>query len=120
MFDEIFEFAKSVGQVGPEEEDVLFRLCQAAECELTGKLKDGVSPEGCRGAFVIAAAWMALAGLCVSRQDGESITAWSAGDVSIKGRMSAGEQAAVYTGQAQRLMAPYCVDDDFAFLGVKG
>lgn len=119
MFDEIFAFAKSVGQVEPGEEELLSRLCEAAETELTGKLKEGVSAEDCRGAFVIAAAWMALAGLCVSRQE-DGVTAWSAGDVSVKGRLSAGEQAAVYTAQAQRLMAPYCVDEGFAFLGVKG
>lgn len=119
MFDEIVAFAKSVGQVEPEEEEALSRLCEAAEAELTAKLKKGVSAEDCHGAFIIAAAWMALAGLCISRQE-DGITAWSAGEVSVKRGMDAGMQAAVYRGQAERLMAPYCVDDGLIFVGVKG
>ena len=118
MFDEIFAFAKAVGQVEPGEEEILSRLCEAAEAELAEKLKSGVRAEDCHGAFVIAAAWMALAGLCISRQDG--ITSWSAGEVSVKCGADAGTQAAVYRGQAKRLMEPYCEDDKFAFVGVEG
>ena len=120
MIDEIFDFAKTVGQVSAEEEGVLLSLCRAAETELSGQLKEGCAAENCRGAFVIAAAWLALAGLCVSRQSGESISAWTAGDVSVRGRENAGEQAAVYRAQARRLMAPYIEDGEFAFRGVRG
>ena len=118
MSDEIFAFAKAVGQVESGEEEILSRLCQTAEEELTGRLREGVMPEDCGGAFVIAAAWLALAGLCVSEGTG-GVTAWSAGDVSVKSKLSPGEQAAVYRGQAMRLMQPYCEDEGFAFVGVK-
>lgn len=117
MTDEIFAFAKAVGQVEPGEEEILSRLCQAAEEELTGKLREGVEPEDCGGAFVIAAAWLALAGMCLEGTGG--VTAWSAGDVSVKSRLAPGEQAAVYRGQAMRLMQPYCEDQGFAFVGVR-
>lgn len=120
MTDEIFEFAKTVGQVSAEEEEILLSLCQTAEEELKGRLREDKTVEDCQGAFVIAAAWLALAGLCVGRQSGESISSWTAGDVSIRGRENAGEQAAVYRAQAQRLMAPYIKDGEFAFLGVRG
>ena len=119
MLDAIFEFAKSVGQVEPGEEEILSRLCEAAEAELTAKLKPGTTVEDCSGVFVIAAAWMALANFCICMQE-NGITAWSAGEVSVKRGMDAATQAAVYRGQAERLMAPYCVDDGFVFLGVKG
>lgn len=118
MTDEIFAFAKAVGQVESGEEEILSRLCETAETELTGRLKEGVSPQDCGGAFVIAAAWMALAGLCVSEGSG-GVTAWTAGDVSVKSKLTPGEQAAVYRGQAERLMRPYCEDEGFAFVGVK-
>lgn len=119
MLEEIAGLAKSVGQVEPGEEELLSRLCEAAEAELTAKLKKGVTPEDCHGAFAVAAAWLALAGLCAGHQEG-GITDWSAGEVSVKRGMDAEMQAAVYRGQAERLMAPYCVDGDFAFVGVKG
>lgn len=118
MFDEIVAFAQTVGQVESGEEEILSRLCRTAEEELTAKLKPGVTAESCQGVFVIAAAWLALAALCISRQDG--ITSWSAGEVSVKRGPDAGTQAAVYRSQAMRLMAPYCEDGEFAFLGVKG
>ena len=119
MHEKILEFAKMAGQVEEGEEELLALLCQVAERELTGKLKNGVKPEDCSGAFVIAAAWIALSLLCVSRQE-DGVTSWSAGDVSVQKKESAGEQAAVYRGQAERLMQPYCEDDGFAFMGVRG
>ena len=117
MTNEIFAFAKAVGQVESGEEEILSRLCETAQVELAARLKEGIAPEDCGGAFVIAAAWMALAGLCVS--EGSGVTAWAAGDVSVKSKLSPGEQAAVYRGQAERLMRPYCEDEGFAFVGVK-
>ena len=106
MHEKILEFAKMAGQVEEGEEELLALLCQVAERELTGKLKNGVKPEDCSGAFV-------------SRQE-DGVTSWSAGDVSVQKKESAGEQAAVYRGQAERLMQPYCEDDGFAFVGVRG
>lgn len=121
MLEDILHFARTVGRVEAGEEETLASLCQAAQEELEGRLRPDVTAEECRGALVIAAAWIALAGLWVSRQGGEEdITAWSAGDVSVSGRRSAGERAAVYRAQAERLMAPYVADGGFAFLGVRG
>ena len=119
MYEEILEFAKMAGQVEEGEEELLALLCQVAERELATKLKNGVKPEDCAGSFVIAAAWLALSLLCVSRQE-ERVDSWSVGEVSVKKGTNAGEQAAVYRSQAERLMQPYCADDDFAFIGVRG
>lgn len=119
MHGEILEFAKMAGQVEEGEEELLSLLCQVAEGELSSRLKEGVKPEDCAGPFVIAAAWLALSLLCVSRQE-EQAESWSVGEVSVKKSVAAGEQAAVYRGQAERLMKPYCADDGFAFLGVRG
>lgn len=120
MDQEILEFARTVGQAEAGEEETLSRLCLAAERELEGRLRPGVTAQDCRGSFVIAAAWIALAGLCVSRQEAGEITDWSAGDVSVRRKRDAGEQAAVYRAQAERLMAPYCTDGGFSFRGVRG
>lgn len=119
MQKEIFALAKSIGSVDPGEEELLARLSEAAEAELTEKLKQGVSPEDCHSTFVVAAAWITLAGLCISRQE-DGITAWSAGEVSVKHDADAGRQAETYRKEAQRLMRPYCMDDGFVFVGVKG
>ena len=119
MLDEILAFAKMAGQVEEGEEELLSLLCQVAERELASKLKNGVKPEDCAGAFVIAAAWLALSLLCVSRQE-DRVESWSVGEVSVKRGADAAEQAAVYRGQAERLMQPYCEDDGFAFIGVRG
>ena len=119
MHTEILEFARMAGQVEEGEEELLSLLCQVAERELAGKLKNGVKPEDCSGAFVIAAAWLALSLLCASRQE-EQTESWSVGEVSVKKNAKAGEQAAVYRGQAERLMKPYCEEDGFAFMGVRG
>lgn len=119
MVQEIFDFAVTIGQVQKEESDTLRRLCQVAHDELTAKLREGVTAQDCRATFVIAAAWIALAGLCISRED-EGITSWSAGDVSVQKSRDRGNLPEVYCAQAERLMAPYVKDNGFAFLGVKG
>ena len=84
-------------------------LCQAAETELAGRLRPGLTPEDCESAFVPAAAWMVLAWL----QAGE------AGVASFTIRRT-GQGAAELTAQAERLMAPYLVDGGFSFQGVAG
>ena len=83
-------------------------LCQAAETELAGRLRPGLTPEDCESAFVPAAAWMVLAWL----QAGEAgVASFTAGNLTIH-----------RTGQgaAERLMAPYLVDGGFSFQGVAG
>lgn len=119
MHSEILEFAQMAGEVKEGEEELLSLLCQVAENELASQLKEGIRPEDCAGAFVIAAAWLALSLLCVSRQEDDA-DSWSVGEVSVKKNGNAGERAAVYRGQAERMMKPYCRDDGFAFVGVSG
>ncbi len=119
MVQEIFDFAATIGQVQEGESDTLLHLCQAAHDELIAKLRQGVTVETCKAAFIIAAAWIALAGLCISRED-EDIISWSAGDVSVQKSRDAGNRPEVYRAQAERLMAPYMKDSGFTFLGVKG
>ena len=89
-------------------------LCQAAETELAGRLRPGLTPEDCESAFVPAAAWMVLAWL----QAGEAgVASFTAGDLTIR---RTGQGAAELTAQAERLMAPYLVDGGFSFQGVAG
>lgn len=55
-------------------------LCQAAETELAGRLRPGLTPEDCESAFVPAAAWMVLAWL----QAGEAgVASFTAGNLTI-------------------------------------
>ena len=55
--------AQSLGHVDDSQQAALEALCRAAETEVTGRLRDGVSPEDCGPAFILGCAWMALAGL---------------------------------------------------------
>ena len=114
------DLARALGAAEQEEEGLLGKLCQAALDELTGRLRPGVTPEDCREALTVAAAWMALGGLAVSRQGEGSVTAWTLGEWSVKERAAADGQADACRAQAERLMAPYLTDGDFAFLGVRG
>lgn len=118
--EDIFHFAQTVFPVEEEELDLLQSLCEAAQSELAQQLRPGVRVQDCQGAFLIAAAWTALAGLCVSRSQHSNVASWSAGDVSVKERQSPSQQADFYRAQARRLMAPYLQDPDFAFLRVRG
>lgn len=120
MTDAILEYAKGMGPVGEEELPCLEALCITAEAELAGKLRRGLKPEDCSGAFPLAAAWLARAGLC-ARQEAEDVpAAWSAGAVRVSGTASAGERADGLRKQAYRLMAPYLEDEGFFFRGVRG
>ena len=70
--------AKALGHVTAGQETALEALCQAAETELARRLRPGVSPEDCGSAFVLACAWMALAGLTAGESAGvEKFTAGS-------------------------------------------
>lgn len=114
------ECARLLGHVGEEEESLLEALCGVAETELAGKLRRGVTPEDCGGAFPVAAAWLALAGLCTGQGASGDPLSWTAGDVSVSGAVSAGERAETLRAQAMRLMAPYVQDERFYFRGVQG
>ena len=61
MEEQILAFVELMGGHGNEE--LLRPLCQAAEREMAGRLREGLSPEACGPAFPVAAAWLVLAGL---------------------------------------------------------
>ncbi len=115
MQEKIMELALALGEVEEAEREPLKLLSQAAEAELRGQLREGIRLEDCEPAFVAAAAWMALAGLYAGRSAG--VSSFSAGDLTIH---QEGGDGAALLAQAERVMAPYRVDEGFAFRGVKG
>ena len=118
MTQRIMELARTLGKVSDNEEELLVTLCGAAGQELTGTLREGVTPEDCPEAFALAGAWLVLAGLEVSRcaQQKES---FSAGDVSIRPG-DPNKKAQTLREQAKRLMAGWTKHEKFLFCGVKG
>lgn len=116
MTEEITALAITLGHTEDSEE--LRILCEAARQELTGLLRKGVSPADCGGAFPLAAAWMALAGLQSAGKNDEA-ESFTAGAVSIKtkdGKL----RAAALRLQAEQVMRPWLRDSGFIFRGVKG
>ena len=71
-------------------------------------------------AALIAAALLAAGGLLVCRSGGDG-EQFSVGDVSVRTGGGQGcEAAAAMRRQAAAMMAGFCGDDEFAFLGVRG
>lgn len=94
-------------------------LCAAAETAWRARLRPGVAPSDCESALICAAAFSA-AGASSARDGGSGVTSFTAGDVSVRCREGgASSGAAELLAQAERLMAPYAVSDDFAFRGVR-
>lgn len=118
MEEQCLAYAKLLDEVSREEEVILKVLCAAAVKELSGRLKQGLEPGDCGSAFPVAAAWIALSGLQVSRE-GDGVDSWSAGAVTVKHGQS-GQGARGLREQAERLMGPYLRDEAFWFHGVKG
>lgn len=116
MTGRIMELARTLGRVSPEEEELLVTLSEAAGRELSGRLREGVSPEDCPEAFALAGAWYVLAGLEVSRSAGQ-VQSFSAGDVTVHG--GGGEdKAKLLRQQAERVLSGWTRDDRFLFFGV--
>jgi len=100
------------------EAGLLEALCAAAEEFWARRLRDGLTPEQCGGAFLCAAAFTAAAGIAATR-DGGGVS-FKAGDVSVSEASGGGGSAAcALREQAEGLMAPYAAADDFAFRGVR-
>ncbi len=115
MIEKIMAMAVLLGKV--RESEGLRALCQAAEDELNGWLRDGVTAEDCGQCFVLAGAWLALAGREVAEDDG--VESFTAGDVTLRqGDRKARGQA--LRMQARQVMRPYLRDEGFSFLGVRG
>ena len=96
------------------------RLVRDQEAELTRRLRPGVSPEDCGSAFVLACAWMALAGLTAGESAG--VERFTAGSLTIQegGGADAAERSAALRLQAETVLGPYLADRGFAFQGVDG
>lgn len=121
MTEEILMLARAVSGAGDAESPLLEPLCQAARRRWESRLRPGLTPEDCREAFVCAAAFTAAADLAAGRGGG-AVSAFTAGEVSVKGR-GAAESASLARGlreTAEGLMAPYAGEDSFCFRGVRG
>lgn len=115
MEDEILTLAKRLGGAGCDE-TALAALCNAAQAELAGRLREGVSPADCGRAFPLAAAWLALAKLYTGEAGVEQ---FSAGNLTIRQRDGAARGAALRL-QAEQVLKEWLRDDGFVFWGVKG
>lgn len=116
LTEEVFaQAALLAGTLTETQTELLKLLCGAAVSVLTARLKDGITPENCKEAFVMAASLNALAGLnCAESEMG--VQEFRAGDLTVKkGDRDVG--ARQLRQQAQVLMEPY-LKDRFAFLGV--
>lgn len=112
--------AQKLGHVGEEELETLEALCQAAEAEVIGRLREGVNPEACGPAYVLGCAWLALAGLA-GNEAGRAPLHFTAGEVSIQEEGGdATQRAQALRLQAETVLAPYLKDRGFVFQGVEG
>ena len=116
MTEKIAALAVALG-ADESREELLTALCQAAQRELEGRLKPGLTPEDCECAFVPAAAWMVMAWMSAGTGS-EAVTSFTAGDVTI--RREGGRETAALLEQAGRIMAPYLADGGFFAQGVPG
>lgn len=118
MTQRIMELARTLGQVSEGEEELLITLCGAAQKELAGSLRDGVTPRDCPEAFALAGAWLVLAGLKISRS-AEGPESFTAGDVTVRSG-GAENKAQLLRRQAKRILSGWTKDEQFAFYGVTG
>ena len=120
MTEQILALARTLGPAGVTETEALEPLCRAARAELEGMLREGVTHEDCGEAFLLGAAWLALAGLAAGEDGG--VESFRAGDVSIRHRSGTDARArcAALRLQARQVMARYLRDDGFVFRGVPG
>lgn len=116
MTEQVLELVQALGGTGQDEE-LLRTLCATACRALDRRLKDGLTPEDCQGAYPLAAAWLVMDWLRGSRGL-EGITALSAGDISV--RREGATEGGGLSERAFALMGPYLKDEGFVFRGVEG
>ena len=121
MGEQILALAMAVAGAGEEDRALLKPLCAAAETVWTARLREGMTTGTCGTVFCCAAAFTAAADFMVSRSAG-GVREFTAGEISVKGRdgADAAEVAGALRQTAERLMAPYAAETDFAFQGVRG
>jgi len=118
LHESILELAGQIVSASEAEAGLLEALCLAAEESWTLRLRPGLTPEQCGGAFLCAAAFTAAAGLAATRDSGG--VSFKAGDVSVtEASGGGGSSARALREQAEQMMAPYTAADDFAFRGVR-
>ena len=105
------------GEVDARQQALLKVLCGAAVSSLASRLREGLTPEDCRGDFITAASLHALAALGSAAAEG-LVEEFKAGDLTVRQGTAAMDAAArCLQMQAETLMGPY-LKDRFAFLGV--
>lgn len=112
--------AQTLGHVEDSQGPALEALCRIAAEEMTGRLREGVTPEDCGPAFVLGCAWVALAGLAGGQYGGG--TQFTAGSVTIR-EADCGqnrERSAALRLQGETVLGPYLKDWGFLFRGVEG
>lgn len=126
MIHEILTAARAflARDLSQDQDDVLTSLCGEAMAVWQGRLREGLTPEDCRGAFVTACAWTALAGLAPALEAGVPVPrSFTAGDLSVSmGGSGSDWNRAAYRlkDRAEELMAPYTRDEGLIFREVAG
>ena len=107
-------------ELSPEQELVLETLCQNAAEHWAERLVDK-TPEDCRGLFLTACAWTALADFTAGLAHTASLPdSFTIGNFSVRGGAGQTANAAQLRAQAEALMAPCTTDMGFALMGVDG
>lgn len=120
MHEKIMALAGAIASPNEAELPLLEALCTTALAELSSMLREGVSQADCENTLACAAALLAAAGLLPCREAG-GVEQFTVGEVSIRtGNGDRRGTADALRRQAMALMAPYCRDDSFSFLGVRG
>lgn len=109
------DMARSLGHVDGGQEEALEALCRAAQAELAGRLRPEVRSEDCEDAFILACAWLALAGLAAGETGGGRFTA---GEVTIQEGDGAARAAALRL-QAETVLGPWLADRGLPFRGYR-
>lgn len=117
MKENVLAMASALGKT--EADETLSALCAAAMAELTAQLRPGVEPADCGEAFILAAAWMALAQRELGDAAGGGVERFTAGAVTIQ-RGSAAQRREALLLQARQVMRPWLRDEGFSFRGVRG
>ena len=100
---------------------VLADLCAEAAKQWREQLREGVEPEDCRGVFLTASAWTALAAMSKALEASQPVPlAFTAGELSVRGGAEGSACARSLARQARLLLEPYLQDSAFAFLEVRG
>jgi hypothetical protein len=108
------EIAQSAGEIASIGESEIRAYAYIAELELMKRLKNDVTVEDIRDAFIAAASLLAVS-LYFSMESGVS---WSAGSLSVK--REGDSIADTLRLEAETMLSGYIEDEEFYFLGADG